>query len=238
MDPNTSIGRLCLGVDDHVSLNDGFESEGQWEGPEYQDTTESMRKKRLKHSLFIGWRRKKLYEKNMISNEFAIKLCLDYEEKEGEKVMKKELLVALRGELYFVKFIIKPEEDDVEPRVLFVEVKEEAATEEVIRNYKAIKEKNDHGVFVLPILLEAKFDLHAIADTGSNIKVMPYRIYEKLRKRPSQAHKPQNYYARPLESRTDANIEGCAMSSIGYQQMDKNKKMDKSEHGNGKSTKI
>ncbi|GJZ83086.1 hypothetical protein Tco_0648259 [Tanacetum coccineum] len=35
------------------------------------------------------------YEKNMISNEFAVKLCLEYE------------------------FIINPEEDDVEPRVIF-----------------------------------------------------------------------------------------------------------------------
>ncbi|GKA11889.1 hypothetical protein Tco_0691435 [Tanacetum coccineum] len=58
------------------------------------------------------------YEKNMISNEFAVKLCLDYEEKEGGKVVKKELLVALRGELYFVKFIINLEEDDVEPGVV------------------------------------------------------------------------------------------------------------------------
>ncbi|GJX08847.1 hypothetical protein Tco_0196779, partial [Tanacetum coccineum] len=101
MDPNTSIGRLCLGVDDQVSLNDRFESEGQWDGSEFHDTANSE------------------YEKNMISNEFAIKLLLDYEEKDGEKVVKKELLVALKGELYFVnKFIINPEEDDVEPGVV------------------------------------------------------------------------------------------------------------------------
>ncbi|GKB32095.1 hypothetical protein Tco_0871496 [Tanacetum coccineum] len=59
------------------------------------------------------------YEKNMISNEFAVKLCLEYEVKNGEKVVKRELLVALRGELYFVKFIINPEQDDVEPGVVF-----------------------------------------------------------------------------------------------------------------------
>ncbi|GJT22560.1 hypothetical protein Tco_0892497 [Tanacetum coccineum] len=57
---------------------------------------------------------------------------------------------------------------------------EEAATEEFIRSYKAIKEKNDPGVFVLPIRLEAKSDFHSLADTGSNINVIPYRIYEKL----------------------------------------------------------
>ncbi|GJU78331.1 hypothetical protein Tco_1275401 [Tanacetum coccineum] len=34
-------------------------------------------------------------------------------------VVKKELIVALKGELYFVKFIINPKEDDVEPGVIF-----------------------------------------------------------------------------------------------------------------------
>ncbi|GJW21848.1 hypothetical protein Tco_0032470 [Tanacetum coccineum] len=57
-------------------------------------------------------------EENMISNEFAVKLCLDHEVKCGHKVVKKELIVALRGEIYFVKFIINPEEDDAEPRVV------------------------------------------------------------------------------------------------------------------------
>nr|GEU58889.1 hypothetical protein [Tanacetum cinerariifolium] len=48
------------------------------------------------------------------------------------------------------------------------------------REYKAIKENQDPGVFVLPIQLEAKLDLHALADTGSNINVMPYRIFAKF----------------------------------------------------------
>ncbi|GJZ64180.1 ribonuclease H-like domain-containing protein [Tanacetum coccineum] len=55
----------------------------------------------------------------MISNEYAVKLCLEHEVKRGNKVVKKELIVALRGEIYFVKFIINPEEDDVEPGVIF-----------------------------------------------------------------------------------------------------------------------
>nr|GEV19627.1 hypothetical protein [Tanacetum cinerariifolium] len=53
-------------------------------------------------------------EENMISNEFTVKLCLDHEVKRGHKVVKKELIIALRGEIYFVKFIINHEEDDVE----------------------------------------------------------------------------------------------------------------------------
>ncbi|GKA77759.1 hypothetical protein Tco_0784296, partial [Tanacetum coccineum] len=58
-------------------------------------------------------------EENMISNEYAVKLCLEHEVRRGNKVVKKELIVALRGEIYFVKFIINPEEDDDEPGVIF-----------------------------------------------------------------------------------------------------------------------
>ncbi|GJZ17072.1 hypothetical protein Tco_0553195, partial [Tanacetum coccineum] len=58
-------------------------------------------------------------EENMISNEFAVKLCLEHEVKRGNKVVKKELIVALKGEIYLVKFIINPKEDDVEPGVVF-----------------------------------------------------------------------------------------------------------------------
>nr|GEU81440.1 hypothetical protein [Tanacetum cinerariifolium] len=43
------------------------------------------------------------FNENLISNEFAINLCLDYEMKKGKKLVKKELIVALRGEHYFVK---------------------------------------------------------------------------------------------------------------------------------------
>nr|GEV68610.1 hypothetical protein [Tanacetum cinerariifolium] len=57
-------------------------------------------------------------EENMISNEFVVNLCFEHEMKFGNKVVKKELIIALRGEIYFVKFIINPEEDDVEPRVV------------------------------------------------------------------------------------------------------------------------
>ncbi|GKC12468.1 hypothetical protein Tco_1009250 [Tanacetum coccineum] len=55
---------------------------------------------------------------NLISNEFAVKLCLEHEVKDGNKVVKKELIVALRGEIYFVKFIINPKDDDIEPEVI------------------------------------------------------------------------------------------------------------------------
>ncbi|GKA40231.1 hypothetical protein Tco_0732824 [Tanacetum coccineum] len=59
-------------------------------------------------------------EENMISNEYAVKLRLEHEVKRGNKIVKKELIVALRGEIYFMKFIINPDEDDVEPGVIFI----------------------------------------------------------------------------------------------------------------------
>nr|GEU44575.1 hypothetical protein [Tanacetum cinerariifolium] len=59
------------------------------------------------------------FDENLISNEYVVKLCLDYEVKKENKVVKKELIVALKGELYFVKFIINPKEEDVKPKVIF-----------------------------------------------------------------------------------------------------------------------
>ncbi|GKB37704.1 hypothetical protein Tco_0882646 [Tanacetum coccineum] len=61
-----------------------------------------------------------------------------------------------------------------------VEVDEEEATKEVIKGYKTLREKDDPGVFVLPIRLESKIDSFALADTGSNINVLPYQLYTKL----------------------------------------------------------
>ncbi|GJX13262.1 hypothetical protein Tco_0205020 [Tanacetum coccineum] len=195
--------------------------------------------------------------------------CLDYEVKKGNKVVKKEHIVALKGELYFVKFIINPKEDDVEPGVIFggpfirlvngivdfgsgvisvypeqdlfeddfekTEKSMEEATKEALAlrisqefalleevrpvlktmayndKYKkvldeiwkdkveldgmiikeeeeainkvkgeALKEKDDPRAFIFPIKFEVKINENALADTGSDINTMPYRIYAKL----------------------------------------------------------
>ncbi|GJV74148.1 hypothetical protein Tco_1494143 [Tanacetum coccineum] len=235
-------------------------------------------------------------EENMISNEFAVKLCLDHEVKRRNKVVKKELIVALRVEIYFVKFIINPQEDDVEPGVVFgrsflrltkaiadfgnetitiypkldpflfvckmgkssrnkrkklenykltyydmgpsmstgkpltqEEAEREALAISIYERYSLLEEKrpiietmaysdkykkildgicldkmkldgmnkeeeeaiikiigetliekDDPGAFVIPIRLEGKINLNALADTGSDINVMPYRVYKEL----------------------------------------------------------
>ncbi|GJZ42755.1 retrovirus-related pol polyprotein from transposon TNT 1-94 [Tanacetum coccineum] len=191
---------------------------------------------------------------NMNSKEYAVKLCLEHEVKRGNKVVKKELVVALRGEIYFVKFIINPEEEDVEPGVIFKrsflcmtkanidfeagtitiypdidpfleETKEEEKInddwddlidfnlddilvlgerrilhaifwkdkveldgkivkeeEEAVKRIKieALKEKDNPGAFIFPIRLEGQINENALADTGSDINTMPYRIYEQI----------------------------------------------------------
>ncbi|GKB90082.1 hypothetical protein Tco_0962354 [Tanacetum coccineum] len=54
--------------------------------------------------------------------------------------------------------------------------------EEVITRIKgeALIEKKDPRAFVIPIRLEGKINLNVLADTGSDINVMPYRVYKEL----------------------------------------------------------
>ncbi|GKC63329.1 hypothetical protein Tco_1095927, partial [Tanacetum coccineum] len=72
--------------------SDKVEGSRDWNSPEYQDTANSGGKKETKVRVFTRW----------ITDE-----------------IKKELIVALRGEIFFVKTIINPEEDDVELGVIF-----------------------------------------------------------------------------------------------------------------------
>nr|GEX37835.1 retrovirus-related Pol polyprotein from transposon TNT 1-94 [Tanacetum cinerariifolium] len=87
---------------------------GNWNSPEYQDTTVSKGKKVVKTLSFYRMEMDEISERN-ISPCFVNGLEA-YDE--TKKLVKKELIVALKGELYFVKFIINPEEDDSKPRVI------------------------------------------------------------------------------------------------------------------------
>ncbi|GJR64882.1 hypothetical protein Tco_0010947 [Tanacetum coccineum] len=142
MDPNSSLGKICLGEDVVVISSDKVKGYGDLNSPEFQDTANSGQKKETKAMVFYQMDTKEVsdrfvapcfvngleaydgeinlgIEENMITNEYAIKLSLEHEVKRGNKEVKKELIVVLRGEIYFVKFIINPEEDDVEPVVIF-----------------------------------------------------------------------------------------------------------------------
>ncbi|GJS00114.1 putative reverse transcriptase domain, ribonuclease H-like domain, aspartic peptidase domain protein [Tanacetum coccineum] len=263
MDPNSSLGKICLGDDVIVISSDQVEGSGYWNSLEYQDT-----------AVTFDGEVNLAFDENLISNEFAVKLFLDYEVKKGKKLVKKELIIALKGDLYFVKFIINPEEYDFEPGVIlgrsflrlaqgvvdfgngvitiypepdpfeedsektckssvdwdqlldfnFDDVpkpssstrrhltQEEAAKEElaikISQRYalleeerpveldgktvkedkeavkriigEALKEKDDPGAFMFPIRLEGKVNENALADTGSDINTMPYRVFETL----------------------------------------------------------
>nr|GEU75598.1 hypothetical protein [Tanacetum cinerariifolium] len=140
MDPNSSLGKNFLGDDVVVISSDKVEGSGDWNSLKYQETVVSKGKKVINTLSLYKMETNKISERytapcfvngleaydevnlelneNLISNEFAVKLCLDYEVNKGKKLVKKELIVALKGEIYFVKFIINPEEDDSEPGVI------------------------------------------------------------------------------------------------------------------------
>ncbi|GKC37089.1 hypothetical protein Tco_1049473, partial [Tanacetum coccineum] len=142
MDPSSSDGKTCLGENVIKISSDKGEGHGDWNSPEFQDTSNSGGKKEANAMVFHKMETEEISERflapcfvngldaydgeinlgveeNMISNAFVVKLCLEHEVKRRNKVVKKELIVALRGEIYFVNFIINPEEDDVEPGVIF-----------------------------------------------------------------------------------------------------------------------
>ncbi|GJW42722.1 reverse transcriptase domain-containing protein [Tanacetum coccineum] len=135
---------MCINENHNVNLNDLIESEREWSGPTYLDTTDSGKKEETKAYTFYRMGSEEVWgryitpcfmegldafdgvtdlecEKNLISNEFVVKLDLTYEVmKNRDKVMDRMLLVLIKGELYFVDFIVNPEEDNVEPYVIFV----------------------------------------------------------------------------------------------------------------------
>ncbi|GJX17284.1 hypothetical protein Tco_0218116 [Tanacetum coccineum] len=141
MGPNSSLEKICLGDNVIEISSDKIEGSGDWNSLEYQDTAGSKGKKVMNALCFYKMETNEIsdryiapcfvnclesydgeinlaFDKNLISNEFVVKLCLNYEMKKGKKLVKKDLIVALKGELYFVKFNINPKEDDFEPGVI------------------------------------------------------------------------------------------------------------------------
>ncbi|GJU10919.1 hypothetical protein Tco_1133315 [Tanacetum coccineum] len=111
MDPNSSLEKICLREDVIIISSDKAKGSGDWDSPEYQDTAISKGKKIMNALSFYRMETDEISEwyiaqcfmndlealdgeinlafvDNLISNEFVVKLCLDY------------------------KFTINPEEDD------------------------------------------------------------------------------------------------------------------------------
>ncbi|GJU15429.1 hypothetical protein Tco_1143395 [Tanacetum coccineum] len=139
---DSSMGKMCLGKDVIEISSDQNEGSGDWDLPEYKDTAGSGGKKEPKTLVFHKMYTEEdsdryiaqcfvngLYASdgeinlemndNLISNDYAVKLCLEYEVRKGKKLVKKELMVLLRGKIYFVQFVINPEEDQFEPGLIF-----------------------------------------------------------------------------------------------------------------------
>ncbi|GKA32810.1 retrotransposon ORF1 [Tanacetum coccineum] len=107
MDPNSSLGKICLGEDVVVISRDKVEGSRDWNSLEFQDTANNGKKKGM---VFYQM------DTEEVSDRFVASCFVNGLEAYD---VKKELIVALRGEIYFVKFIINLEEDDVEPGVIF-----------------------------------------------------------------------------------------------------------------------
>ncbi|GJZ56940.1 hypothetical protein Tco_0612434 [Tanacetum coccineum] len=185
IDPNSSPRKICLGDDVVVISSYKVEGSGDWNSLEFQDTANSGQKKAM---VFYQMDTKEIsdrfvapcfvngleaydgeinirVEENMISNEYAVKLCLEHEVKRGNKVVKKELIVALRGEIYFVKFIINPEEDDVEPGV-----RSRGGSVLIFQWYCSLillllRNKDRYSVLIIKYPRDSPFELEALSDS-------------------------------------------------------------------------
>ncbi|GJU77698.1 hypothetical protein Tco_1274768 [Tanacetum coccineum] len=189
MDPNSSLGKICLGENIVEIFSDRVEGSGDWNSLEFQDTANSGQMKETKAMVFYQMdteevsdrfvapcfvNRMEAYdgeinigvEENKISNEYAVQLCLKHEVKRGNKLVKKELIVALRDKVELDGKIVKEEE-------------------EAVKRIKgaSLKEKDNPRAFIFPIRLEGQVNKNALADTGSDINTMPYRIYKQLGKK-------------------------------------------------------
>ncbi|GJX02607.1 hypothetical protein Tco_0186520 [Tanacetum coccineum] len=91
MDPNSSLEKICSGDNVIEIPSDKVEGSGDWNSPEYQDTTGSKEKK--------------------VMNAFS------FYRMETDEISERYIAPCF-GELYFVKFIINPEEDDFEPGII------------------------------------------------------------------------------------------------------------------------
>nr|GEU70395.1 hypothetical protein [Tanacetum cinerariifolium] len=96
-----------------ITSSDNVEGSGDWNSLEYQDTSGSKGKKVMNALSFYK------IETDEISERYIAPCFLNgLEAYDGKTLVKKELIVALRGELYFVRFSINPKEDDFKPGVI------------------------------------------------------------------------------------------------------------------------
>ncbi|GKA27433.1 hypothetical protein Tco_0713601 [Tanacetum coccineum] len=141
MDPNLSLRRICLGDDVIVISSDKAEGSGDWNSPEYQDIIVSKGNKVMNALSFYRMETDEIseryivqcfvngleafdgeinlaFDENLISNEFSVKLCLDYEEDDfmPRVILGRSFLRLSRGIVNFSNGVITiyPEPDPFE----------------------------------------------------------------------------------------------------------------------------
>ncbi|GKE84354.1 hypothetical protein Tco_1558096 [Tanacetum coccineum] len=116
MDPNLSLEKICLGDNVIKISSDKVEGSGDWNSLEYQDTSVSKGKKVMNALSFYKMETNEVSERYIAPcfvnglEAYDGEINLEYD----ENLISNEFV----GELYFVKFIINLEEDDVEPGVI------------------------------------------------------------------------------------------------------------------------
>ncbi|GKE71535.1 DNA-directed DNA polymerase [Tanacetum coccineum] len=165
MDTNSSLGKICLGDDVIEILSDKVEGSTDWNSPEYQDTAGSKGKKVTKALSFYKM------ETDEFGEELPPLVC-----KMGKSSRNKKS--AMENLSFFYQDIgTSSSADKVELDGMIMKEEKEAIKK--VKG-KALKEKDDHRAFIFPIRLEGRVNKNALADTGSDINTMPYRIYEQL----------------------------------------------------------
>ncbi|GKC88144.1 ribonuclease H-like domain-containing protein [Tanacetum coccineum] len=294
MDPNSSLGRICLGDDVIVISSDKAEGSEDWNSLEYQDTAVSKGKKVMNALISIGWKQMRLVSDTLLNfiinpeeDDFVPRVILgrsflrlsrgivdfyngvitiypepypfedDFEKtgkssddwdqllyfdfgdvsKSGEELppfickmgksnhnkkramknfnifyqdigpsasagrhltqkeaAKEELAIRISQ-----RYALLEEESPVIETMAYndkykkildemwkdkvgLDGKTMKKDEEAVKRIKgeALKEKDDPSAFIFPIRLEGKVNENTLADTGSDINTMPYRIFETL----------------------------------------------------------
>ncbi|GJT61259.1 hypothetical protein Tco_1004792 [Tanacetum coccineum] len=208
---NGWILEVVEGEDNHESLNDRMERHRDWKTLELQDTTCSQEKKETKAFTFYRMETKEMrkryiapcfvnvleaydgeidleQDKNLISNEFAVKKPLTQEDAAREEIaidiykrfsILEEERPVIETMTYSEKYKKILDSIFVDTHKLDGEIKQK---EEVVKRVmgEALKEKEDPSAFVIPISLEAKINLNALADTGSDINAEPMGLLKDV----------------------------------------------------------
>ncbi|GJV62394.1 hypothetical protein Tco_1468494 [Tanacetum coccineum] len=116
MDPNSSLEKICVGDNVIEISSDKVEGSGDWNSLEYQDTANGKGKKVMNALSFYKM------ETDEVSERYIAPCFVNgLEAYDGEiNLAFNENLISneFAGELYFVKLIINPKEDDVEPVII------------------------------------------------------------------------------------------------------------------------